>query len=127
MKLFAICPKCKQEIDFKSKLKTRAEFALKEGETKSLICESCETENSFKVDELTAKKSNIALIVAGLLFLIGIPFVIYYLSHFVLKIGGLYATLTIVGFLLIPIVVYKMIQSNEKIRVNRFNFSKLKY
>ena len=126
MKLFAICPKCKQEIDFKSKLKTRAEFALKEGETKSLICESCETENSFKVDELTAKKSNIALIVAGLLFLIGIPFVIYYLSHFVLKIGGLYATLTIVGFLLIPVIVYKMIQTNEKIRVNRFNFSKLK-
>ena len=126
MKLFAICPKCKQEIDFKSKLKTRAEFAFKEGETKSLICESCETENSFKVDELTAKKSNIALIVAGLLFLIGIPFVIYYLSHFVLKIGGLYATLTIVGFLLIPIVVYKMIQTNEKIRVNRFNNSKLK-
>lgn len=126
MKLFAICPKCKQEINFKSKLKTRAEFALKEGETKSLICESCETENSFKVDELTAKKSNIALIVAGLLFLIGIPFVIYYVSHFVLKIGGLYATLTIVGFLLIPIVVYKMIQTNEKIRVNRFNISKLK-
>ena len=126
MKLFAICPKCKQEIDFKSKLKTRAEFALKEGETKSLICESCETENSFKADELTAKKSNIALIVAGLLFLIGIPFVIYYLSHFVLKIGGLYATLTIVGFLLIPVIVYKMIQTNEKIRVNRFNISKLK-
>ena len=125
MKLFAICPKCKQEINFKSKLKTRAEFALKEGESKSLICDYCEHESSFKVDELTAKKSNIDLIVAGLLFLIGIPFVIYYLSHFVLKIGGLYATLTIAGFLLIPIVVYKMIQTNEKIRVKRFNISKL--
>jgi len=126
MKLFAICPKCKQEITFKSKLKTRSEFALKEGESKSLICEYCELESSFKAEELTAKKSNIDLIVAGLLFLLGIPFVIYYVSHFVLKIGGLYASLTIFGFLLIPIVVYKMIQTNEKIRVNRFNISKLK-
>jgi len=125
MKLFAICPKCKQEINFKSKLKTRAEFALKEGETKSLVCEYCNHESSFKIDELTAKKSKLDLIVAGLLFLIGIPFVIYYLSHFVLKIGGLYATLTIVGFLLIPIVVYKMRQTNEHIRVHRFNISKL--
>ena len=126
MKLFAICPKCKQEIIFKSKLKTRAEFALNEGETKSLICEYCEHENSFKVDELTAKQSKIALIVAGLLFVLGIPFVIYYVTHIVLKIGGLYAALTLIGFLLIPIVVYKMIQTGEKIRVKKFNISKLK-
>lgn len=125
MKLFAICPKCKQEIIFKSKLKTRAEFAINEGETKSLICNDCGHKNSFNVDELTAKKSNIDLIVAGLLFLLGIPFVIYYVYNFVLKIGGLYATLTILGFLLIPIVVYKMIQANEKIRVKKFNISKL--
>lgn len=121
MKLFANCSKCKHEIGFNSKYKTRAEFAKHVGETTTLNCKSCGQKNTFKVEELVAKKSKNALIAASLIFLIGIPVVIYYVYEFVLKIGGLYSILTIVGFLLIPIFVYKLISFNEKVRVNSFN------
>ena len=126
MKLFASCSKCNQEISFNSKHKSRVEFAKHVGETKTLECKSCGQKNTFKVDELFAKKSKNALIAASLIFFIGIPFVIYYVDEFVLKIGGLYSILTIGGFLLIPIIVYKMISLNEKIKVNSFNKEKPK-
>jgi hypothetical protein len=121
MKLFASCSKCKQEISFNSKHKTRVEFAKHEGETKTLNCESCGQKNTFKLDEISAKKSKNAIIAASLIFFTGIPFVIYYIDEFVLKIGGLYSILTIGGFLLIPIFVYKMIKYKEKVRINSFN------
>lgn len=126
MKLYANCSKCKQEISFNSKLRTRVEFAKHDGKTKTLICESCGQKNTFKLDEIFAKKSKNALIAASLIFFTGIPFVIYYVYEFVLKIGGLFSILTIGGFLLIPIFVYKLISFNEKVRVNTFNKEKSK-
>jgi hypothetical protein len=124
MKLFASCSKCKNEISFKSKHRTRVEFAKHNGKTTTLTCKSCGQNNTFKLDEIFAKKSKNALIAASLIFFTGIPFVIYYVYEFVLKIGGLYSILTIGGFLLIPIFVYKLISFNEKVRVNTFNKEK---
>jgi len=126
MKLFASCSKCKHEISFNSKHKSRVEFAKHDDETITLNCKSCGQKNTFKVEEIFAKKSKNALIAASLIFFIGIPFVIYYVDEFVLKIGGLYSFLTIGGFLLIPIFVYKLISFNEKVRVNSFNKKKPK-
>jgi hypothetical protein len=126
MKVFAICSNCKREITFNSKHKTRVEFAKQKGETKTLYCKSCAHKNKFKVDELFAKESKTALIVACLIFFFGIPFVLYYITDFVLKIGGLYSSLTIGGFILIPIIVYKTIKYKERIRISTFNSKKLK-
>jgi len=126
MKLFASCSKCKHEISFNSKYKSRVEFAKHIGETTTLNCQSCGQNNTYELDEIFAKKSKNALLVASLIFFIGIPFVIYYVYEFVLKIGGLYSILTIGGFLLIPIIVYKLISFNEKVRVNSFNSDKSK-
>jgi len=123
MKIFAICTKCKHEISFNSKHKTRIGFAILEGETKTLYCKSCAFKNNFKVAELFAKESKTALIVASLIFFFGIPFVLFYVTYFVLEIGGLYSTLTIIGFILIPVITYKMIKYKERIGINTFNNS----
>ncbi|MBP0904464.1 hypothetical protein [Mariniflexile gromovii] len=121
MKLFAKCSKCKHEISFSSNHKTRVEFAMYEGKIKTLICDICGNKNSFKVNDIFAKESKLAFIIAGIVFLIGTPILIYYLPIFILKYGGLYTSLGAGGLLLIPGFIYSNILKEDRIRVNTFN------
>lgn len=121
MKLFAKCIKCKHEIIFNSNHKTRVEFAMYEGKTKTLVCTNCDIKNSLKVNDLFVKESKLAFIIAGLVFLIGTPILIYYLPIFILKYGGLYSSLGAAGLLLIPGIIYSNILKEDRIRVNTFN------
>ena len=121
MKLFAKCPKCKHEISFSSNYKTRVEYAMYEGKTKFLVCDNCGIKNSFKVNHLFAKESKLAVSMAGLIFLIGTPILIYYLPILILKYGGIYASLGAAGLLLIPGIVYSTTLKEDRIRVNTFN------
>ena len=121
MKLFVKCPKCKNETSFRSKHKTRVEFAMYEGHTKTLICDNCGIKNTFKVNDVFAKESKIAFIIAGLVFLIGTPILIYYLPIYILKYGGLYTSLGASGLLLIPGFIYANILKEDRLRVNTFN------
>lgn len=121
MKLFVKCIKCKHEINFNSNHKTRVEFAMHEGETKILVCANCGLKNNFKVNELFAKESKLAFIIAGLVFLIGTPILIYYLPIFILKYGSLYSSLGAAGLLVIPVIIYSNILKEDRIRVNTFN------
>lgn len=121
MKLFVKCIKCKHEINFNTNHKTRVEFAMHEGETKILVCANCGLKNNFKVNELFAKESKLAFIIAGLVFLIGTPILIYYLPIFILKYGSLYSSLGAAGLLVIPVIIYSNILKEDRIRVNTFN------
>ncbi|MFH4964966.1 hypothetical protein V8G69_08180 [Gaetbulibacter sp. M235] len=126
MKLFAVCPKCKNEISFNSIHKTRVEFAMNDGETKTLNCKICEYKNTFKINELYAKESKIAQIIAGLIFFIGTPFLLFYAKTILIKMGTLKLTLIIGSFMLIPALIYKTILKEDRIRVNTFNRGRLK-
>lgn len=121
MKLFAKCTKCKHEMSFDSNHKTRVEFAMYDGHTKTLNCKNCQQSNNLKVNDLYAKESKTAIKIASLIFLIGTPILIYYIPTFLLKYGGLYSTLGIAGFMLIPVFVYSNILKEDRIRVNTFN------
>ncbi|WP_154662140.1 hypothetical protein [Siansivirga zeaxanthinifaciens] len=121
MKLFAKCIKCRREICFNSNQKTRVEFVMYEGKTKALTCNHCKHNNIFKVNELFAKESKFALIIACAIFLVGTPILIYYVPIFLLKYGGIYSSLVIAGFMLVPIIVYSNILKEDRIRVNTFN------
>ena len=58
--------------------------------------------NRVNVNDFFVKESKLALIIAGLVFLIGTSTLIYYLPIFILKYGGLYSSLGAAGLLLIP-------------------------
>lgn len=126
MKVYGKCKKCKTEIGYSTSANTRIEFAMQDGENKTLNCKNCGIKTEFHVDELYTKESKIAQIGAGLIFLIGTPLMFFFVNpifsgnrnHYVIYIVG--------GFLLVPVVAYGIIKKQDQTRVSSFNRSKLK-
>ncbi|WP_299781495.1 hypothetical protein [uncultured Formosa sp.] len=126
MNVYGKCKKCKQEIKFYTNANTRVEFAMQDGENKTLTCKKCEIQTVFCVDELYAKESKIAQIGAGLIFLVGTPIMFYFVSPMFMESKAHYLIYAVGGFLLIPVIIFGVIKEQERIRVNSFNRSKLK-
>lgn len=126
MKVYGKCKKCKLEIGFSTNANTRVEFAMQDGENKTLTCKNCGIKTEFIVDELYAKESKIAEIGAGLIFLIGTPIMFFFVSPVFMQSKSHYVIYVVGGFLLIPVIIYGVIKQQDRIRVNSFNRSKLK-
>lgn len=115
MKIYGKCGNCKNEIEFRTYSNTRAEFAMNEGEIKKPNCKNCGQNNEIHVDELYAKESKLALIIAGIIFLVGTITIIL-----------TFPLMFMVGFIGVPLIAYGIIRKQERTRVNSFNHSKLK-
>lgn len=126
MKVYGKCKKCKSEIGYSTNASTRVEFAMQVGEKKTLTCKNCRLKTEFIVDELYAKESKIAQIAAGLIFLIGTPIMVFFVSQVFIKSRAHYVIYVVGGFLLIPVFIYGVIKQQDRTRVNSFNRSKLK-
>ena len=126
MKVYGKCKNCKGEIGYSTNANTRVEFAMQDGENKTLTCKNCGIRTEFKVDELYAKESKIAQIGAGLIFLIGTPIMFLFVSPIFSESRAHYVIYVVGGFLLIPVIVYGVVKKQDRDRVNSFNRSKLK-
>lgn len=126
MKVYGKCENCLNEIAYRTSVNTRVEFVMQKGDIVKLKCKNCDITSEFHVDELYAKPSKATQIIAGLIFLIGTPLTFFLInpifkssrSHYVIYIVG--------GFLLIPILVYAILNKQEQNRVNSFNRLKFK-
>ncbi|MCK0158841.1 hypothetical protein MWU65_16740 [Cellulophaga sp. F20128] len=126
MKVYGKCPKCNSEIGYSTNANTRVEFTMQDGESKKLTCKNCGRTTDFYVDELNAKKSNLAKIGAGLIFLIGTPLMFFFVSPIFTGSRNHYVILIVGSFLLIPVVAYGIINKQDQVRVSSFNRKKLK-
>ena len=126
MKIYGKCKNCKTEIGFSTSANTRVEFAMQNGERKSLNCKKCGTKTEFHVDELFTKESKIAQIGAGLIFLIGTPLIFFVLNPIFSGSRNHYVIYIVGGFLLVPVIAYGIIKKQDQTRVSSFNRSKLK-
>jgi hypothetical protein len=126
MKVYGNCKKCKQEIGFSTNANTRVEFAMQDGENKTLTCKNCGIKTEFRVNELYAKESKIAQIGAGLIFLIGTPIMFYFVSPIFMGNNARIVIYAVGSFILIPVLIYRVIKDQDRIRVNSFNRNKLK-
>ena len=126
MKIYGKCKNCKTEIGYSTSVNTRVEFAMQNGERKSLNCTNCGTKTEFHVDELFTKESKIAQIGAGLIFLIGTPFIFFVLNPIFSGSRNHYVIYIVGGFLLVPVIAYGIIKKQDQTRVSSFNRSKLK-
>ncbi|MFC4722787.1 hypothetical protein ACFO5O_10670 [Geojedonia litorea] len=113
-------------MGYSTNANTRVEFAMQDGENKTLTCKNCGIKIEFIVDELYAKESKIAQIGAGLIFLIGTPIMLLFVSPIFSESRAHYVIYVVSGFLLIPVIVYGVIKKQDRDRVNSFNRSKLK-
>ena len=126
MKVFGKCKNCKTEIRYSTSANTRVEFAMQEGEIKTLNCKNCGIKNDFHVDELYTKESKLAQIGAGIIFLIGTPLMFFFVNPIFSESRNHYVIYIVGGFLLVPVIAYGIIRKQDQTRVSSFNRWKLK-
>ncbi|MBR9860224.1 hypothetical protein GYB22_05660 [bacterium] len=125
MRVYTNCPKCNTEISTSTTKNTRVEFVMKYGETKNIKCKQCNTETEVHVDELEAKPSRFALIVALIVLFIGTPLFFFGINTLYSS-SGARTYIIIGGFLIVPFMIYNSIRKQDEARVKMFNSMKYK-
>lgn len=123
MKLFTNCKNCKSEITFRSWYSDRVEFKKSKGDSLKLTCKSCNKTDKYYIDNIKAKESKFALLIAFMLFLIGTPILFFSLWDYFLKVNYFYGMLGLLIPLTIPSIIYMVISKNESSKVRLFNQS----
>ena len=118
MKVYGKCQSCSNEAFYRTDANTRVEFAMKDGERKTINCRNCGTSTDFHVDELYAKHSKMPYLMVGLAALTVIFIALYYLffsdrGYIVFAFG-------------LPVIFYIVLTKQEQTRVSNFNKRKLK-
>lgn len=126
MKVYGKCKNCKNETSFSTSAHTRVEFAMHHWESKKIKCRDCSGSNLFHVDELIAKPSKMAQILASFIFFIGTPLFYFLINPIFTGSRNHYVIYIIGGFLLIPVFAYAVINKQDQTRVSDFNRRKLK-
>ena len=118
MKVYGKCKNCKNEVAYRTDANTRVEFAMQDGETKTLNCKNCGTNTEFHADELYARRSNMPYLIVALAVLTLVIITLYFLffsdSKYVIIAFGL------------PFVVWLILTKQDQTRVSDFNKRKLK-
>jgi len=126
MKVYGKCKSCKTENGYSTDSNTRVEFAMMDSETIKLNCKNCAKIREYHVDELYAKPSKTAQLIAGLIFLFGTPLMIFAINPIFNGTSNHYIVYIVGGFLLVPIFAYAVINKQDQTRVSDFNRRKLK-
>ena len=118
MRIYGRCKNCRADVSCSTSASTRIEFIKKHNEYKEIECQNCGTITKFHIDDLRARESKLAKIVAFLILVIGTPltfviFGLFYTNFNVYAIVG--------GFFLIPVIIYRFIQNQDQQRVLDFN------
>jgi len=90
-------------------------------------CPSCGKVNAIHVNKIYTKSSKSIFILSILVFLIGIGFGGYYLMNQILEMKTVVGIVVVASILLAPSWVYSILQKEDRLRVNSFNRSYVKY
>lgn len=118
MKVYGKCQSCGNETFYRTDANTRVEFAMQDGEIKTINCKNCGTNTDFHVDELYAKRSNMPYLIVAL----GVLTVIIIMFYFLFFNDSGYVVIA-VG---LPFIVYLILTKQDQTRVSNFNKRRLK-
>jgi len=122
MRLYIKCSNCSNEISFWTWSSDRVSLKMTHGDKIELDCKNCNTTKKYFIDDLRAKKSKIALIIASIIFIIGTPIVLILLWDYIWQ-TGLYGALGLILIIGIPSTIYGIINKNDSQRISLFNRS----
>jgi hypothetical protein len=122
MRLYIKCSECSKDISFWTWSSDRVSIKMTHGEKIGLDCKSCNTTKEYYIDDLRAKKSKIASIIASVIFIIGTPIALILLWDYIwqTRLYGAFGLILIIG---IPTTIYGIINKNDSQRVRLFNRS----
>lgn len=127
MNLYFKCQNCKIENRFQSDSTTRVEFAMKNGKTKQLNCNSCHKISTYHINQCYAKESKTLALLSGLIFLFGTIIGVYIIIEMIIKLKTTVGIILVAFGLLIPVWVYAIIRKEDRRRVVTFNRSYLNH
>jgi len=112
MNLHTKCIDCKNEIIIKSWVSTRVDLKMMHGDKIELKCKACNRINKYDIDDLKARESKIAALIALVILVIGTPNAMILLWDSIWQSGlyGAYGLILIIG---IPGSVYLIINKND--------------
>ena len=126
MKLVTSCKKCSQEIKFFSRVENRPRLAQKKGEEFELKCQNCKATCKYHVDEISAEENKSIQIVALVVFFLGTPLIIYLTWGYLFRLANIYAIGGLVGAMIIPFLIFTVINKGQEEKVRNFNRYKIK-
>ncbi|MFZ7132678.1 MAG: hypothetical protein ACOWWR_10005 [Eubacteriales bacterium] len=92
------------------------------GDFVKLECKNCKQTGKYKIDNLKARESKTAMIIGILIFLIGTPIILILLWNYIWG-AGIYGVICLLSIVLVPSIIYGIINKNEINRVRIFNRS----
>jgi hypothetical protein len=101
----------------------RIDFKKSNKDFINLTCKKCKQTDRYNIDNVKAKESNTAQIIALSIFLIGTPVLLIFLWDYIFKINNIYAILILILPLIVPSLIYSIIIKNDRQRVRLFNVS----
>lgn len=122
MRLYVTCKYCKKELSKWLWISDRVELKKDKGDSIELFCKSCNNKERYNIDNLKAQESKVALIIGLLIFLLGTPTILILLWDYI-WLSGVYGVIGILSIVLIPSIIYGIINKNETNRIRAFNRS----
>lgn len=126
MKLVTLCKNCSQEIKFFSRAENRPRLAQKRGEEFELKCQNCKATFKYHVDEVSAEENKSILTVALIIFFLGTPLIVYLTWGYLFRLANIYAIGGLVGIMIIPFLIFTVIDKSQEEKVRNFNRYKIK-
>lgn len=123
MKLYTKCTNCKSDISFWTWTSDRVGFKKSNGDYISLTCKNCNQNTKYHIDDVKAKESKLAYIIALLIFLAGTPILFLFLWDYMFMTNNIYTILGLVIPLIVPSLIFGIITKNDRQRVRLFNRS----
>jgi hypothetical protein len=122
MRIYIKCSDCSNNISLWTWSSDKVDLKMTHGDKIELECKNCKTIKKYNIEDLRAKKSKIALIIASIIFIIGTPIALILIWDYIWQTGlyGAFGLILIIGF---PSIIYGIINKNDSQRVRLFNRS----
>ena len=101
----------------------RIDFKKSNKDFINLTCKKYKQTHKYNIDNVKAKESKIAQIIALELFVIGTPILFVFLWDYMFKTNNIYTILIFLLPFIVPSLIYNIIIKNDRQRVNLFNRS----
>ncbi|OFX82642.1 MAG: hypothetical protein A2W99_06720 [Bacteroidetes bacterium GWF2_33_16] len=98
---------------------------MEKGKIIELKCKKCGHTKSYHLNELTAIKNKISLILGLFIFVFGTPLILIWLCNYLFKLSNIYLTAIIIGLVSIPFFVYSFIEKEQNNKIRQFNNHKI--
>ena len=126
MKLYTNCHNCKKEIRFSIWTSDRVELSNSKGDKINLTCKHCGQKGLYHVNEIKATESKIGQIIALVIFIVGTPLTLLFVGDYIFQFNSVYGAAALGGLIGVPLIVYSIIDKDQRKRVRQFNNYKIK-